>query len=63
MATREKTIAQEHFAQLRQLSNRVLALDGEIRGLPGSTQAREKIVAVSMEYLDGLGRAARNDLT
>ena len=61
IASREKTMAQQRFAQLRQLSNRVLAFDGEIRGLPGSTKAREKIVAVSMEYLDGLERETQND--
>ncbi len=62
VASRENTMAQRRFAQLRQLSNRVLAFDGEIRGLPGSTKAREKMVAVSMEYLDALGQDARNDL-
>jgi tetratricopeptide (TPR) repeat protein len=61
VASREKTIAQQRFAQLRQLSNRVLAFDGEVRGLPGSTKAREKLVSVSMEYLDGLERETRND--
>lgn len=61
VASREKTIAQERFAQLRQLSNRVLAFDGEVRGLQGSTKAREKLVSVSMEYLDGLERQTRND--
>ena len=49
LACRERNIAQQRFAQLRQLSNRVIAFDGDIRGLPGSTKAREKIVSVSME--------------
>jgi hypothetical protein len=62
VASRERAIAERRFAQLRQLANRVLAFDGEIRGLPGSTKAREQIVSVSMEYLDGLAREARNDL-
>ena len=62
VASRQKTVAQQRFAQLRQLSNRVLALDGDIRNLPGATQAREKIAAVSIEYLDGLGRESRNDI-
>jgi len=60
-ASRERAIAVRRFAQLRQLANRVVAFDGEIRGLPGSTKAREQIVSVSMEYLDGLSRDARND--
>jgi tetratricopeptide (TPR) repeat protein len=60
--SRERAIAVRRFAQLRQLANRVVAFDDEIRGLPGSTKAREQIVSVSMEYLDGLSREARNDL-
>jgi hypothetical protein len=62
IANRERAIAQRRFAQLQQLSNRMLAFDGEIRGLSGSTKAREQIVAVSMQYLDGLVRDARNDV-
>lgn len=62
VASREELIAQRRFAQLRQLSNRVLALDGDISDLPGSTKAREKIISVSREYLDGLEHETRNDL-
>jgi tRNA A-37 threonylcarbamoyl transferase component Bud32/tetratricopeptide (TPR) repeat protein len=62
VASREKAVAQRRFAQLRRLSNRVLAFDGDIRALPGSTKAREQIISMSTEYLDGLAREARNDL-
>jgi serine/threonine protein kinase len=51
---RERAIAQRRFEQVRQLSNKVLALDGVIRGLPGSTKARNEIVAMSKEYLESL---------
>ena len=60
-ANREGTIAQHRFDQLRQLANQLLNLDPEIRGLPGSTKARQRVAAMSMEYLEGLGREARND--
>jgi tetratricopeptide (TPR) repeat protein len=46
---------------LRQLAKQLLNSDPEIRGLPGSTKARQRIAAMSMEYLEGLGREARND--
>ncbi len=60
-ANREGTIAQHRFDQLRQLANKLLNLDPEIRGLPGSTKARQRIAVMSMEYLEGLSREARND--
>jgi serine/threonine protein kinase len=62
VASRERALAQRRFAQVQRLANRVLALDGEIRGLPGGTKARQQVVSVSMEYLDGLEREAGNDL-
>lgn len=62
LASRERALAQRRFAQVQQLANRVLALDGDIRALPGSTKAREKVLSVSMEYLDGLERESGNDL-
>src|SRR5262249_52058417 len=34
-------------------------LDAEIRNLPGATQARHRIVAASLEYLERLGAEAR----
>ncbi len=61
VASRERAVAQRRFAQVQQLSLRVLALDSDIRALPGSTKAREKLLAVSMEYLDGLRRESGND--
>jgi tetratricopeptide (TPR) repeat protein len=51
---RERKITQRRFDQVRQLSAKVLALDSAIRGLPGSTKARNDIVAMSKEYLESL---------
>lgn len=62
VANHERAVAEQRFAQLRQLSNRIFDLDKKIRDLPGSTQARERLVSVALEYLDGLAPAARGDL-
>src|SRR5262245_48779171 len=51
---RERAIAQRRFQQVRQLANKVIALDRVIAGLPGATKARNEIVAMSKEYLEGL---------
>ena len=59
---RERVIAERRFAQLRQLSNRIFDFDKAINNLPGSTDARQKLVAVSLEYLEGLATDARSDL-
>ena len=62
IADRERLVAEQRFGQLRQLSNKVFDLDKAIRDLPGSTQARQDLVSASLEYLQGLGGAARGDL-
>jgi serine/threonine protein kinase/tetratricopeptide (TPR) repeat protein len=62
IANRERMVAQQRFAQLRQLSNKVFDLDKAIRNLPGSTLARQTLVADSLEYLEGLAGAASGDL-
>jgi len=58
---RQRAIAQRRFQQVRQLANKVLGLDRVIAGLPGSTKARNEIVAMSQEYLERLGTEARAD--
>ncbi len=65
VANRERMIAQRRFQQVRQLANKVLALDNTLFQLPGSTKARQEIVAMSQEYLEGLRREASSnqDLT
>jgi len=61
IANRERVIAQQRFSQVRDLSNQVFKLDDQIRNLPGSTKARHALVALSLEYLERLGRQARGD--
>jgi tetratricopeptide (TPR) repeat protein/predicted Ser/Thr protein kinase len=58
---RERNVAQRRFQQLQQLAGQVLEFDSDIQPLPGSTKARQKMVTVSMAYLDGLAREASGD--
>jgi tetratricopeptide (TPR) repeat protein len=58
----QRRLADSRFRQLRQLVEQVFALDVRIRRLPGATEAREALVAASLEYLEGLAADARGDL-
>jgi serine/threonine-protein kinase len=59
---RERVTAERRFAQLRQLSNKIFDFDKAIKNLPGSTDARRKLVVASLEYLEGLSSDARSNL-
>jgi serine/threonine-protein kinase len=61
VANHERVIAEQRFRQLRQLSGKVFELDSAIRNLPGSTQARQRLVSASLEYLGGLASSAPRD--
>jgi len=62
VANRERLVAERRFNQLRQLSNKMIALDRSIRNLPGSIDARRTLVTDSLEYLAGLSSDAGRDL-
>lgn len=62
LANRERLIAERRFGELRQLSNEVFGLDRSIQNLPGSAEARHRLVSVSLQYLEGLSAQARGDL-
>ena len=64
LANRERKIADRRFSQVRQLADKFIALDTNIRGLPGSTYIRMQIVSDSLQYLSALGNEAHinNDL-
>jgi tetratricopeptide (TPR) repeat protein/tRNA A-37 threonylcarbamoyl transferase component Bud32 len=62
VANRGRLMAEQRFALLRQLSNKVFELDRRIKFLPGSMPARRDLVAASLEYLQGLQFDARKDL-
>jgi serine/threonine-protein kinase len=58
----QRRLADSRFRQLRQLADQVFSLDARIRNLPGATAAREALVAASLEYLEGVGADARDDV-
>ncbi len=60
-ANRERAIAQQRFQDLRQLANRIFNFEPQIRNLPGSTKAREELVAASTQYLERLSRQSHID--
>jgi serine/threonine-protein kinase len=62
VANQQRVIAESRFRQLRHLSQQVLGLDLHIQNLAGATEARQALVAASLEYLEGLSRDARGDL-
>ena len=62
VANRERVIAEQRFGQLKQLSNQIFDLDASIRNLPGSTQARQRLVSAALQYLDGLAADDHGDL-
>jgi serine/threonine protein kinase len=62
VANHERAVAERRFGQLRQLSNRVIDLERTIRTLPGSIEARQRLVSASLEYLEGLSHEARGNL-
>ncbi|MEZ5287776.1 MAG: serine/threonine-protein kinase [Vicinamibacterales bacterium] len=63
VVNRERRSAERRFDQVRALANRVLALDNEIRLLPGSTTARHELATVARDYLEALLPDAAQDET
>jgi serine/threonine protein kinase/tetratricopeptide (TPR) repeat protein len=61
IANRERKIAERRFVQVRQLANKFIALDNDIRGLPGSTKVRMQMVSDSQQYLTSLGSDVHGD--
>lgn len=61
IANRERKVAEQRFAQVRQLANRFIDLDNRIRGLPGSTKVRMEMVTDSLQYLTSLGSDVHGD--
>ena len=61
IAERQRRIAERRFDQLRQLSAQVFDLDDRIESLAGATEARQALVAASLQYLEGLARDAGGD--
>jgi serine/threonine protein kinase/Flp pilus assembly protein TadD len=63
-ASIERARAERRFNDVRQLANSFLfEFHDSIRDLPGSTPARELVVARAVEYLDSLARESSDDLS
>ncbi|MGZ5662430.1 MAG: protein kinase domain-containing protein [Usitatibacter sp.] len=61
-AVAEKARAERHFASVRKLANTfIYEVHGKIENLPGSLEARELLIATSLEYLDALAREPGRD--
>jgi serine/threonine protein kinase len=58
-ANHERSIAERRFNDVRQISRQFLDLDADIRVLPGSTKARQRIVSGSVHYLERLASEVR----
>jgi serine/threonine protein kinase/tetratricopeptide (TPR) repeat protein len=54
VANRQRKIAEQRFTQVRQLANKFIDLDAQIRGLQGSTKVRMQMVSDSLQYLRSL---------
>jgi serine/threonine protein kinase/tetratricopeptide (TPR) repeat protein len=61
VANRQRAIAQKRFLEARQLANKFIDLDEQIRGLPGATKVRNQIVSDTLQYLTVLGSDAPGD--
>jgi len=61
IANRERKVSERRFAQVRQLANKFIELDNDIRGLPGSTKVRMQMVTDSLQYLTSLGSDVPGD--
>ncbi|HWH59880.1 MAG TPA: serine/threonine-protein kinase [Terriglobales bacterium] len=54
LANRERKIAEQRFAEVRELANKFIDLDNKIRGIPGTTELRMQMVTDSLQYLSSL---------
>jgi len=62
VASRERDRANRRFQDVRNLAHAVVFdIHDAIANLPGSTQARETLVAYALRYLDSLSQEARDD--
>jgi tetratricopeptide (TPR) repeat protein len=61
VANRQRAIAQRRFAQVRQVANKLFDIEAEVRRTPGTTKARELIIATSLDYLQRLAADAHGD--
>jgi tetratricopeptide (TPR) repeat protein/tRNA A-37 threonylcarbamoyl transferase component Bud32 len=61
VANHQRAIAERRFVQVRQLANKLIEIDTEVRKTPGTTRARELIVSTSLDYLGRLAAEVHGD--
>ncbi len=61
VARAQRDLAQERFEEVRKLANEYFTVERDIEGLPGSTAVRERLVRISIRYLEGLAKRAGGD--
>jgi serine/threonine protein kinase len=59
VANRQRIIAERRFGQLHELSRKLLDLEKELNGT--DLKLRNKLISLSIQYLEGLGGEAFND--
>jgi tetratricopeptide (TPR) repeat protein/predicted Ser/Thr protein kinase len=61
ITVRERDTAQRRFNQVRHFAGQMLEVEHDLERVPGATQARERIVKTSLDYLESLSKDAGND--
>ena len=61
IANRQRAIAERRFVQVRELANKFIRMDEALRGIPGATKVRSRLVADSLQYLTSLGQEVQGD--
>jgi serine/threonine protein kinase len=59
VANRQRVVAERRFSQLHELSKRLLDLEKELSAT--DLKLRNKLISLSIQYLEGLGREALHD--
>jgi tetratricopeptide (TPR) repeat protein len=57
----QRALAQRRFQDVRSLANRLFDIDAQVRGLAGSSEARQLIVNTSLDYLRRLTADVQGD--
>ncbi len=60
-ASKERAIAEQRFAQIRQAANRFVALNNQLSAIPGNTKLRQSVISSSLDYLKVLESGAATD--
>jgi serine/threonine protein kinase len=62
VATRERAVAEQRFAQLQQFSKKVIDIESALGRIPGSVETRERLISASLGYLKDLSYKTSGNL-